>query len=128
MGEELKSELVYEDEVEGYKVYALKLSFEVRVTDLIQPFWYCGYVRIPEDHPYYGQKYQDNDREIESKMDVHGGITFSDKKIRRNSSDEGWYIGFDCNHHTDNCEGRENLDFVKGELKSLVEQLKKVKN
>ena len=34
-----------------------------------------GYVSIPKNHPFYGKSYWD----IEDKIEVHGGLTFSGK-------------------------------------------------
>lgn len=35
----------------------------------------CGYVSVPENHPFYGK----NCSEIEGDIEVHGGLTFSGK-------------------------------------------------
>lgn len=45
-----------------------------------------GYVKIPEDHPWYGKSYDEID------ADVHGGLTYG--------SQDGW-IGFDTLHSGD---------------------------
>lgn len=53
---------------------------------------WCGYVRIhKKDHPWYSKSYMDIDE-----VDVHGGLTFSDK-----NDDGDWIIGFDCSHFMD---------------------------
>jgi hypothetical protein len=52
----------------------------------------CGYIRIPEDHPWHGKGYDDID------VDVHGGLTFS--QVAEFTS-PGYWIGFDCNHAWD---------------------------
>src|SRR6185295_14871422 len=65
----------------------------------------CGYVGVPEGHPWFGKDYNEIDAE------VHGGLTYAaecdedDKEhgichveedgIRR------WWIGFDCGHFMD---------------------------
>lgn len=46
----------------------------------------CGYVKIPEDHPYF--------RKEDIDIDCHGGITF-------NEVHEEHFIGFDCGHSMD---------------------------
>ena len=51
--------------------------------------WYCGYVRIPEGHEFYGKRYQDLPY-----FDVHGGLTFSGEL----NGIDGYLIGFDCHH------------------------------
>lgn len=94
----------------------------------------CGYVKIPEDHPFFQYTW---DQWSELDIDVHGGITFCQN---------GW-IGFDCAHTNDvtpsllksKSEWLEDvfpslssfpdptykdLEFVKGELKDLTMQLK----
>lgn len=53
----------------------------------------CGYVRIPEDHPWYGVHYNN----LEPCPDVHGGITFSEE-ISFAEGPPAWWIGFDCAH------------------------------
>jgi hypothetical protein len=66
-----------------------------------------GYVVIPKDHPLWGLDY--NSEEIES-LNVHGGITFSEKVDEdminhilwgKDLEDEdlgSWLIGFDTRH------------------------------
>ena len=69
----------------------------------------CGYVGVPEGHPWHGKDYDD----IEPCPDVHGGLTYAD------SCQEGpegetichvaapgepeplWWLGFDCAHAFD---------------------------
>lgn len=47
----------------------------------------CGYVRIPETHPWFKKYYDDlND------VSVHGGLTYNQL------AEDGWWIGFDCAH------------------------------
>jgi hypothetical protein len=57
----------------------------------------CGYIRLPENHPWHGCDY-DN-----IKASVHGGLTFSepDKSCDAPGPDSGWWIGFDCSHAGD---------------------------
>jgi hypothetical protein len=52
----------------------------------------CGYVRVPDGHPWHGKHYDDIDAK------VHGGLTFSGK-LRADM--DGWWIGFDCAHSGD---------------------------
>ncbi len=67
----------------------------------------CGYVGIPEGHPWHGKPYDELD------VEVHGGLTYAD------SCQEGpedatichipapgepeplWWVGFDCHHAWD---------------------------
>lgn len=65
----------------------------------------CGYVQIPEGHPFHGKGYNECLRGPECReewhyscsygnlFDVHGGLTFSGEGYSR-----GWWIGFDCSH------------------------------
>lgn len=70
----------------------------------------CGYVGVPEGHPWYLVNYND----MEYYPDVHGGLTFSD--LCDPSEDEAnaichvpgpgepdhvWWLGFDCAHSGD---------------------------
>ena len=45
----------------------------------------CGYIRIPDNHPYHHKDYED------IPIDCHGGLTYGE------CSDKHW-IGFDCAH------------------------------
>lgn len=49
----------------------------------------CGYVLVPEGHPWHGLHYRDIPGE------VHGGLTYSD------TEGDDWAIGFDCAHSCD---------------------------
>lgn len=66
--------------------------------------WYCGYVGIDKTNDLFEVNYHDD--KIEEKIDVHGGVTFSDfgnqyldKKL--------WWLGFDCAHYGDEWEWNE---------------------
>lgn len=85
----------------------------------------CGYVRVPKDHPLY-----DSDEDLEDKIDVHGGITWSKKD---DELPDMWRIGFDCAHAgdympflekssiTNNCQYRD-IAYVKAEVEKLADQ------
>ena len=51
----------------------------------------CGYVAVPEDHPFYGKEYFD----IADKIEVHGGLTFG-SKIK--DFGEDFWFGWDYVH------------------------------
>lgn len=53
----------------------------------------CGYVSIPKNHPFYGKNYWD----IEDKIEVHGGLTFSGKLPGL----DGLWFGWDYMHAGD---------------------------
>ena len=88
---------------------------------------YCGYVSLKKGYSkYMNQDYAD------SKLSVHGGVTFSSHALF--STDDtsvlikGNIIGFDCAHAEDDPQfGGTVKDekFVENELKSMVDQLRK---
>lgn len=81
----------------------------------------CGYVRVPEGHPWFGLKHwdatdgrkrnvterglpdwdADDDIEYEDRIEtmlrVHGGITYSGDEPNEECQ-RGWWFGFDCAH------------------------------
>ena len=88
----------------------------------------CGYVGLPEDHPYYGLNYRD----IFLNAQVHGGLTYSGEL----SSCGRWWFGFDCGHTWDYLPSRaysrfsgvteqeyRTVEYVTDETTSLAEQL-----
>jgi hypothetical protein len=93
-----------------------------------------GYVVIPKGHPLWGLDY--NAEEVES-LNVHGGITFSekiDKKMinhilwGKDLEDEdlgSWIIGFDTRHSGDNLK-RWPQKKVELEVINLIRQVEKL--
>jgi hypothetical protein len=60
----------------------------------------CGYVEIPEDHPY--------NRGAPLRHQPHGGITFEDPELEGLNTPKCsrvMWIGFDCNHSRDLAPG-----------------------
>jgi hypothetical protein len=67
----------------------------------------CGYVGVPEGHPWHGQDYDNVD------ADVHGGLTFAGAggggdeatsichKPEPDEPDTVYWLGFDCGHGGD---------------------------
>ncbi len=82
--------------------------YEISIQGLDRETWLCGYVYLPETHPYYTFT---SENQL-THLDVHGGITFVD----------GGIIGFDCAHIGDSRESQNEL-FVTQELENLVGQL-----
>lgn len=114
----------------------------------------CGYVGVPEGHPYHGSDYG----AIDEFVRVHGGLTFSgpcsnekdeqdhDPSIGICHLDPGgrpvWWLGFDCAHAFDLCpnfpyptgviripshrpnDEYRNLAYVTAEVTDLATQLK----
>ena len=56
----------------------------------------CGYIAIPKNHPWYKVE---NDYDIP--CNVHGGITFDQLCIHKETNLEQRVIGFDCSHFND---------------------------
>jgi len=109
----------------------------------------CGYVGVPEGHPWFGKDYDD----IQA-ADVHGGLTYAgicqegpeDKTICHipapGEPDQMWWLGFDCNHCMDIAPGMKahmtaiglgqslypfgecyrTISYVKAECARLAEQ------
>lgn len=109
----------------------------------------CGYVGVPEGHPYYKKDGYDHD------VNVHGGITFTG--LCRPGADEShgichapglgepdnvWWLGFDCAHAWDIAPGMDakyrlprshedvyrTINYVKAQIASLAKQLKALTN
>lgn len=103
----------------------------------------CGYIEVPEGHPWYGKTRRDFD------VDVHGGITWASAAADLDSTGTPgtWVIGFDCSHAGDLAPGviedlerlelegvrlrsaevlkrapYRDLEYVKGECDLLAEQ------
>ena len=80
---------------------------------------------LPDDHELVDKFYGDFEKEYE--LEVHGGITFSDylsriMDLENMDLEEGYVLGFDCNHAGDNpvdC----NQGYVENECKKLIDQL-----
>lgn len=89
----------------------------------------CGYVRVPEGHPWHGGDYDNYIFDC----DVHGGLTFGGCF---DSKPGVFWFGFDCAHGGDLCPGLEswiphtgdkyrNIEYVKAECTRLAEQIDK---
>lgn len=63
----------------------------------------CGYVTVPEEHPWHRKPYDDIDCE------VHGGLTFAASAIYKEGEKEKFKIGFDCSHFNDLCPVIEKI-------------------
>jgi hypothetical protein len=76
---------LFEGESEGFKYAILHNNNGYR----------CGYICIPENHPWYKKQYQECKQKDGDYIDVHGGLTYCQL------CDDGWWIGFDCAHLCD---------------------------
>jgi hypothetical protein len=101
----------------------------------------CGYVGVPESHPYFGMDYD----ALPDSLDVHGGLTFSDSchgneegrgicHPKEGAANESvWWFGFDCAHLGDFCPSHDrsygyagsykSMGYVQSEVASLAAQL-----
>lgn len=91
----------------------------------------CGYVRIPEDHPYYNEDYNNCD------IDCYWGLTYSRPYLRTSydTQESGWWIGWDYAHCDDycgympyDCGIRHTTKEIQQKCFSVIEQLIKVKS
>lgn len=84
--------------------------------------WRCGYVEVPEGHPYFRCDYDDAPDgrpdlpSPEDRLEVHGGVTYANK------SKNGWEFGFDCCHYGDSPE-EWTRERVEEECRKLADQL-----
>ena len=102
------------DEATGYDCLAVRVG-------TVTGAW-CGYVGVPENHPWHGLSYSNWDEEggrelsPEDLIEVHGGITYSDMCAEGMDEAKGvchvpekgaaknpWWFGFDCAHAFDLC-------------------------
>lgn len=93
--------------------------------DQISNDWYNGYVILPDDHELVDKFYGDFEEDYD--LEVHGGITFSDylsqiMDLENMDLEEGYVLGFDCNHAGDNSTDC-NQEYVENECKKLIDQL-----
>ena len=90
----------------------------------------CGYVYLPEGHPWHGG-YEG----LDELVDVHGGFTYGAPK-----DDGTWCIGFDCSHAGDLCprmmqhqhwyhpqydDVYRDIDYVRAEVEKMALAAKK---
>lgn len=84
----------------------------------------CGYIEVPEDHPYYNLTYQEG-----AMLPVHGGVTFSEDHLSGIAEDT-WILGWDYGHSGDKTlyfEGERHyvadiIDEIKEAINFLIEQ------
>lgn len=81
----------------------------------------CGYIGLPEGHPWYGKDYDIID------ASVHGGLTYSDWHVGSDEPDGCWWIGFDTGHSNDNMDNC-NEEFCWKEIERLKQQALEVIN
>lgn len=107
------SEIVKEGEYKGYD-FLIRTVFNSH---------YCAYVRIPEDHKFYGIPYDEID------IDCHGGLTFSEfTNFAPLNIQKGYWIGWDYAHCDDwtpyHTNGKKwTIDEIYEEVKKVIDQL-----
>lgn len=87
--------------------YGFYKGYEFRILNLgPHP---TAYVNIPANHPCFGKSYNEiYDYGID--IDVHGGLTYSNQKLRTESDYlVGWWIGWDYAHYDDYSGFEETL-------------------
>lgn len=94
----------------GFTDEQINVSPHLFETGIINPFWWFGYVEIPQGHKLDGVEYYDID------IQCHGGLTYSSRE------GDKWVIGFDCNHFNDNPFDQDE-DYVKIECQKIIDQL-----
>jgi hypothetical protein len=65
---------------------------------------WCGYVGVPEGHPWFGKGYDDVD------ANVHGGLTYAEPcqgDVCHEAPEPRHWLGFDCGHSQDRSPGLE---------------------
>jgi hypothetical protein len=121
------------DEATGYRCYIYRHPTLLHL---------CGYVRVPDDHPWNGHDYGHPtcghpgcyDHSIDTAVSVHGGITFANRGPGELPEEEGWWFGFDCAHLGDLVPGYpegindrdvyRDFEYVKDQCGRLAAQLK----
>jgi hypothetical protein len=102
----------------------------------------CGYVGVPEGHPWHGSDYSAIPYEDAY---VHGGLTYAapcqeDGKIYHTDEEAAhqnvWWLGFDCAHYQDLTPAFDTVlneravyrtfAYVTAELQSLAAQIHRV--
>jgi hypothetical protein len=76
----------------NYKGYTCYIIRNIKATGCL-----CGYVQLPINHPLVAKakrSYMDLDKYIK----VHGGITYGQQAIAKETGEENYYIGFDTGH------------------------------
>jgi hypothetical protein len=100
----------------------------------------CGYIGIPQGHPWWRRSDEQILMADNSSPEVHGGITYASHHKpgeAKGEKDELWWIGFDCAHcgdlspgmlkydsRLDRDETYKDWDYVKAECESLARQAK----
>lgn len=83
-----------------------------------------GYVSVPADSPLFGMDYDD---EALAEIDVHGGLTYSNRDCEAiGIGGDGWIFGFDTCHMGDSLANWPDNASVLDEAERLKTQLIKL--
>jgi hypothetical protein len=74
----------FEFEHAGYRCFVIRRNS--------MAIW-CGYVLLPDDHPWTKQE--------DVSADVHGGVTWNRNAPKHLDDVQGWLVGFDTAHYGD---------------------------
>jgi hypothetical protein len=95
---------------------------------------FCGYVGVPNSHPFYGRHVTYNLSDPLMNCDVHGGITFNGP-MKCKEMEDLWVFGFDCNHTGDSAPKDtyafgtyRDIEYVKSEVQGLARFLYEHRN
>jgi hypothetical protein len=135
-------ELFFIDKETGYQCQILRRCKKTEY----RMIYLCGYVKIPENHPFYNLEYSDKlisecNRKISIKgisyficndyydyespsslLEIHGGITFS-QFSRDDFLPDGFWYGFDCGHSGD-ISNKEDIEKFKEYVYRDIEYVK----
>ncbi len=91
----MKKAWLKEPDILDFNVY----GFPCRIMRNPDMKFLCGYIGVPNNHPWFEQTY------VAVDANAHGGLTYSGKKPTINFYPDPppghWWIGFDCAHAGD---------------------------
>lgn len=85
---------------------------------------WCGYVRVPREHPAFCLHYDDP---LLDGVRVHGGLTYADVgdgTVRA----AGWWLGFDCGHLDDASEWGRSIGLYGDHEWTVAEVVRETQN
>ena len=113
---------------------------------MFQPMGFrTGYVGVPKDSILYGR----NSTVLNTILECHGGVTYTERRLFGQDDEDTWWIGFDCGHAWDGYDAdmtwkyfRKDIsdmkrlydgeartkEYVENECRSLVEQIQNSNN
>ena len=113
---------------------------------MFQPMGFrTGYVGLPKDSILYGR----NSTILNTILECHGGVTYTESRLYGQEDENTWWVGFDCGHAWDGYDAdttwkyfRKDIsdykriydgeirtrEYVENECRSLVEQIQNSNN